>query len=73
MHSCSLHLQAPEDLCGQARSLQLDLRFLHQILKVHSAILQEVQKEAESLHASDQKGTVIGKLFVRGKDFSCLK
>lgn len=56
MYSFSLHLQAPEDLCGQARSLQLDLRFLHQILKLHSAILQETQKEAESLHASDQKG-----------------
>lgn len=55
MYSFSLHLQAPEDLCGQARSLQLDLRF-HQILKLHSAILQETQKEAESLHASDQKG-----------------
>lgn len=56
MHSFSLHLQAPEHLCGQARSLQLDLRFLHQILKLQSTILQETQKEAESLHASDQKG-----------------
>lgn len=56
MHSLSLHLQAPEDLCCHARSLQLDLRFLHQNLKLHSSVLQETQKEAESLHASDQKG-----------------
>lgn len=56
MHSLSLHLQAPEDLWCHARSLQLDLRFLHQNLKLHSSILQKTQKEAESLHASDQKG-----------------
>lgn len=52
----SLHLQAPEELCAHARSLQLDWRFLHQILKLYSAVLQETQKEAELLPASDQKG-----------------
>ncbi|XP_041647552.1 HAUS augmin-like complex subunit 5 [Cheilinus undulatus] len=47
--------RAPEDLCSQARSLQLELRFLRQLLQLHSASLQKTQKEAELLHASDQK------------------
>lgn len=50
------HLQAPEELCAHACSLQLDWRFLQQILKLYTAVLQETQKEAELLHASDQKG-----------------
>ncbi len=49
-------LQAPEELCSQTRSQQLELRFLRQLLQLHSATLQKIQKEAESLHASDQKG-----------------
>ncbi|GAA6214073.1 HAUS augmin-like complex subunit 5 [Lates japonicus] len=47
--------KAPEDLCFQARSQQLELRFLRQLLQFHSATLQKIQKEAETLHASDQK------------------
>ncbi|XP_056893182.1 HAUS augmin-like complex subunit 5 [Takifugu flavidus] len=47
--------RAPEELCAHARSLQLDWRFLHQILKLYSAVLQETQNEAELLPASDQK------------------
>ncbi|XP_045899329.1 HAUS augmin-like complex subunit 5, partial [Micropterus dolomieu] len=47
--------RAPEELCSQTRSQQLELRFLRQILQLHSATLQKIQKEAESLHASDQK------------------
>ncbi|KAF3834711.1 hypothetical protein F7725_027269 [Dissostichus mawsoni] len=57
----SIHrLQAPtfsslEELCSQARSQQLELRFLRQLLQLHSATLQNIQKEAELLHAPDQK------------------
>lgn len=51
-----LHPQAPEELCAHARSQQLDWRFLQQILKLYAAVLQETQKKAELLHASDQKG-----------------
>ncbi|XP_039983634.1 HAUS augmin-like complex subunit 5 [Xiphias gladius] len=47
--------KAPEELCFQARSQQLELRFLRQLLQLHSAMLQKLQKEAERLHASDQK------------------
>eukprot|EP00064_Thunnus_orientalis_P011169 superscaffoldBa00001586_g11199 len=47
--------KAPEELCSQARSQQLELRFLRQLLQLHSATLQKTQKEAELLHASDQK------------------
>ncbi|XP_070764445.1 HAUS augmin-like complex subunit 5 [Enoplosus armatus] len=47
--------RAPEELCSQTRSQQLELRFLRQLLQLHSAALQKIQKEAESLHASDQK------------------
>ncbi|KAF3834726.1 hypothetical protein F7725_027284 [Dissostichus mawsoni] len=46
---------APEELCSQARSQQLELRFLRQLLQLHSATLQNIQKEAELLHAPDQK------------------
>lgn len=49
-------LQAPEELCSQTRSQQLELRFLRQLLQLHSTTLQKIQKEAELLHASDQKG-----------------
>ncbi|XP_035033331.1 HAUS augmin-like complex subunit 5 [Hippoglossus stenolepis] len=47
--------KAPEDLCLHARSQQLELRFLRQLLQLHSATLQKIQKETEMLHASDQK------------------
>ncbi|KAK5870349.1 hypothetical protein PBY51_024992 [Eleginops maclovinus] len=47
--------RAPEDLCSQARSQQLELRFLRQLLQLHSATLQKIQKEVELLHAPDQK------------------
>ncbi|XP_034561428.1 HAUS augmin-like complex subunit 5 [Notolabrus celidotus] len=47
--------KAPEELCSQTRSQQLELRFLRQLLQLHSASLQKTQKEAEFLHASDQK------------------
>ncbi|XP_034053961.1 HAUS augmin-like complex subunit 5 [Gymnodraco acuticeps] len=47
--------RAPEELCSQARSQQLELRFLRQLLKLHSATLQDIQKEVELLHAPDQK------------------
>lgn len=47
--------KAPEHLCSQARSQQLELRFLHQILTLHLAAQQKMEKEAELLHASDQK------------------
>ncbi|XP_060888700.1 HAUS augmin-like complex subunit 5 [Labrus mixtus] len=47
--------RAPEGLCSQARSQKLELRFLCQLLQLHSASLQKTQKEAELLHASDQK------------------
>ncbi|XP_042338730.1 HAUS augmin-like complex subunit 5 [Plectropomus leopardus] len=47
--------RAPEELCSQARSQQLELRFLRQLLQLHSATVQKLQKEAELLHAPDQK------------------
>ncbi|KAK2835529.1 hypothetical protein Q5P01_016013 [Channa striata] len=47
--------RAPEELCSQARSQKLELRFLRQLVRLHSATLQKIQKEAEHLHASDQK------------------
>lgn len=47
--------RAPEELCSQARSQQLELRFLRQLLQLHSATVQKTQKEAELLHAPDQK------------------
>uniref|UniRef100_A0A3P8RT15 HAUS augmin-like complex, subunit 5 n=1 Tax=Amphiprion percula TaxID=161767 RepID=A0A3P8RT15_AMPPE len=47
--------KAPEELCSQSRSQQLELRFLHQFLQLHSTTLQKFKKETEQLHASDQK------------------
>uniref|UniRef100_A0A7N6AVT0 HAUS augmin-like complex, subunit 5 n=1 Tax=Anabas testudineus TaxID=64144 RepID=A0A7N6AVT0_ANATE len=47
--------RAPEELCSQARSQKLELRFLRQLLQLHSATLMKIQKEAEHLYASDQK------------------
>ncbi|KAK5907764.1 hypothetical protein CesoFtcFv8_005580 [Champsocephalus esox] len=47
--------RAPEELCSQARAQQLELRFLRQLLQLHSATLQDTRKEAELLHAPDQK------------------
>lgn len=48
--------KAPEELCCQARSQKLELRFIRQLLQLHSATLLKIQKEAEHLHAPDQKG-----------------
>lgn len=48
--------KAPEELCSQARYKQHELRFLRQLLQLHSATLYKTQREAEHLHASDQKG-----------------
>ncbi|XP_011472881.1 HAUS augmin-like complex subunit 5 [Oryzias latipes] len=47
--------KAPEELCSQARYLQLDFRFLRRLLQLYTTSLQNVQTEAEQLHASDQK------------------
>uniref|UniRef100_UPI0037E8C707 HAUS augmin-like complex subunit 5 n=1 Tax=Semicossyphus pulcher TaxID=241346 RepID=UPI0037E8C707 len=47
--------RAPEELASQTRSQQLELRFLRQLLQLHTASLQKTEKEAELLHASDQK------------------
>uniref|UniRef100_A0A3P9J491 HAUS augmin-like complex, subunit 5 n=1 Tax=Oryzias latipes TaxID=8090 RepID=A0A3P9J491_ORYLA len=47
--------KAPEGLCSQARYLQLDFRFLRRLLQLYTTSLQNVQTEAEQLHASDQK------------------
>ncbi|XP_068447538.1 HAUS augmin-like complex subunit 5 [Clinocottus analis] len=47
--------KAPEELCSQARSQHLELRFLRQSLQLHSATSQKIQKEMELLHAADQK------------------
>lgn len=47
--------KAPEELCSRSRSQQLELRFLSQLLQLHSATLQKIKKEAEQLYASDQK------------------
>ncbi|XP_068599643.1 HAUS augmin-like complex subunit 5 [Brachionichthys hirsutus] len=47
--------RAPEDLCSQTRSLQRQLRFLHQVLKLHCDTRQKIQMEAEMLRAKDQK------------------
>ncbi|XP_029356196.1 HAUS augmin-like complex subunit 5 isoform X2 [Echeneis naucrates] len=47
--------KAPEELCYQARSQQLELRFLRQLLQLHSASLQKIQSEAKMWHTSDHK------------------
>ncbi|XP_026160684.1 HAUS augmin-like complex subunit 5 [Mastacembelus armatus] len=47
--------RAPEELCSQVRSQKLELCFLHHLVQLQSATLQKIQKEAEQLHASDQK------------------
>ncbi|XP_004555155.1 HAUS augmin-like complex subunit 5 isoform X1 [Maylandia zebra] len=47
--------KAPEELCSRSRSQQLELRFLRQLLQLHSATLQKIKKEADQLEASDQK------------------
>ncbi|KAM9761708.1 HAUS augmin-like complex subunit 5 isoform 1-T2 [Menidia menidia] len=47
--------KAPEDLCAQSRSQQLELRFLRQLLHLHTISMQRLQKETEQLPASDQK------------------
>lgn len=47
--------RAPEELCSQACSQQLELRFLRQLLQLKSASLKNAQKEAGQLHASDLK------------------
>uniref|UniRef100_A0A3B5ATQ6 HAUS augmin like complex subunit 5 n=1 Tax=Stegastes partitus TaxID=144197 RepID=A0A3B5ATQ6_9TELE len=62
--------KAPEELCSRSRSQQLELRFLHQLLQLHSAALQKTKKEAEQLHASDQKALLTR---VREEDQKLLK
>ncbi|XP_058493405.1 HAUS augmin-like complex subunit 5 isoform X1 [Solea solea] len=47
--------KAPEELWFQAQSQQLELRFLRQLQQLQTATLQKIQKETETLHASDQK------------------
>ncbi|XP_008406140.1 HAUS augmin-like complex subunit 5 [Poecilia reticulata] len=47
--------KAPEELCFQLLSQQLELRFLRELLQLYSATLQKVEKDSEQLHASDQK------------------
>ncbi|XP_054907411.1 HAUS augmin-like complex subunit 5 [Poeciliopsis prolifica] len=47
--------KAPEELCFQLLSQQLELRFLRELLQLHSATLQKVEKDSEQLYASDQK------------------
>ncbi|XP_068175143.1 HAUS augmin-like complex subunit 5 isoform X2 [Antennarius striatus] len=47
--------RAPEELCSQTRTLQLQLRFFKQVLKLHRDTHRKIQMEAEMLHASDQK------------------
>ncbi|KAK5623880.1 hypothetical protein CRENBAI_001493 [Crenichthys baileyi] len=47
--------KAPEELCSQLRSQQLELRFLRELLHLYSATLQKVEKDSKQLHASDQK------------------
>lgn len=47
--------RAPEELCAHARSQWLELRYLKQLLQLQRATLKNTQKEAELLHASDQK------------------
>uniref|UniRef100_A0A8C5I680 HAUS augmin-like complex subunit 5 n=1 Tax=Gouania willdenowi TaxID=441366 RepID=A0A8C5I680_GOUWI len=54
----SLHFpmyKAPEELCFLISSQQVELRFLCQMLQLHSATTEKIQKETEQLHASDQK------------------
>lgn len=53
-----LTLEAPEALCSQVRSHKLELRFLRQLLHLHSATQQKIQNEADQLHAPDQKGNL---------------
>ncbi|MEQ2164860.1 hypothetical protein GOODEAATRI_011085, partial [Goodea atripinnis] len=48
--------KAPEELCSQLRSQQLELRFFRELLHLYSATLQKVEKDSKQLHASDQKG-----------------
>lgn len=47
--------RAPEELCAHARSEWLQLRYLQQLLQLQRATLENTQKEAELLHAPDQK------------------
>ncbi|MED6231575.1 hypothetical protein ATANTOWER_030327 [Ataeniobius toweri] len=47
--------KAPEELCSQLQSQQLELRFLRELLHLYSATLQKVEKDSKQLHASDQK------------------
>ncbi|XP_076009118.1 HAUS augmin-like complex subunit 5 [Genypterus blacodes] len=51
--------RAPEELCSQARSRQLELRFLRQLLRLHSATLKKIQNEEALLHLPDQKALLL--------------
>ncbi|XP_038144510.1 HAUS augmin-like complex subunit 5 [Cyprinodon tularosa] len=62
--------KAPEELCSQLRTQQLELRFLRELLLLYSATLQKVEKDSEQLHAPDQKA-LLSK--VRDEDQKLLK
>ncbi|XP_061883713.1 HAUS augmin-like complex subunit 5 [Entelurus aequoreus] len=47
--------RAPEELCSKARRDQLELRFLRQLLQLHSTTLRKSAKGAELFLASDHK------------------
>lgn len=47
--------RAPDELCAHACSQWLELRYLQQLLEVQRATLKNTQREAELLHAFDQK------------------
>ncbi|XP_012733389.2 HAUS augmin-like complex subunit 5 [Fundulus heteroclitus] len=47
--------KAPEELCSQLQSQQLELHFLRELLQLYSATMQKVEKDSEQLRASDQK------------------
>ncbi|KAG7250799.1 hypothetical protein CRUP_032187, partial [Coryphaenoides rupestris] len=47
--------RAPEELCAQARSRDLELQFLRQLLRLHNTTMHKVQKQVELLHAPGQK------------------
>ncbi|XP_077390879.1 HAUS augmin-like complex subunit 5 isoform X2 [Festucalex cinctus] len=47
--------RAPEELCAQACSDQLEWRFLCQLLQLHSTTLRKFEEEAALLPASDHK------------------
>ncbi|CAL9696213.1 unnamed protein product [Knipowitschia caucasica] len=47
--------KAPEQLCAHACSRWLELQYVQKLLHLHYSTLKNTQKEADLLHASDQK------------------